>query len=102
MEAEPTDEGGSRHSVTITPDRPGRRIYTVYVMSDSYLGIDQQYDVPLEVSGDADADEIFYSDEEEMPTLTMDSKRKLLAYDKVEEPMTENEEQSYYGTAAWN
>ena len=32
-----------------TPEEPGRRVYTVYVMSDAYLGMDQQYDVPLEV-----------------------------------------------------
>lgn len=32
-----------------TPEEPGRRLYTVYLMSDSYLGMDQQYDVPLEV-----------------------------------------------------
>ena len=29
----------------------GRCIYTVYVMSDSYLGLDQQYDVFLQVEG---------------------------------------------------
>jgi activating signal cointegrator complex subunit 3 len=28
-----------------TPERTGRVIYTLYVMSDSYLGLDQQYDV---------------------------------------------------------
>ena len=32
-----------------TPDEAGRVIYTLYVMSDSYLGLDQQYDIHLEV-----------------------------------------------------
>ena len=32
-----------------TPETPGRVIYTVYLMSDSYLGLDQQYDICLEV-----------------------------------------------------
>ena len=32
-----------------TPEREGRVIYTLYVMSDSYLGLDQQYDICLEV-----------------------------------------------------
>ena len=33
-----------------TPEREGRVIYTLYVMSDSYLGLDQQYDVSLDVT----------------------------------------------------
>ena len=41
----------SRHSLTIVPEHAGRAIYTVYVMSDSYLGLDQQYDVYLDVEG---------------------------------------------------
>ncbi|XP_026582462.1 activating signal cointegrator 1 complex subunit 3 [Pseudonaja textilis] len=32
-----------------TPEIPGRYIYTLYLMSDSYLGIDQQYDIFLNV-----------------------------------------------------
>ena len=27
----------------------GRVIFTLYFMSDSYLGLDQQYDIPLEI-----------------------------------------------------
>ena len=33
-----------------TPETPGRVIYTLYVMSDSYLGLDQQYDVCLDIT----------------------------------------------------
>ncbi|KAJ0066258.1 hypothetical protein NL108_004118 [Boleophthalmus pectinirostris] len=32
-----------------TPETTGKYIYTVYVMSDSYLGLDQQYDLHLNV-----------------------------------------------------
>ncbi|XP_070568490.1 activating signal cointegrator 1 complex subunit 3-like [Ptychodera flava] len=32
-----------------TPENTGRVIYTVYLMSDSYMGVDQQYDVCLDV-----------------------------------------------------
>ncbi|CAL1546554.1 unnamed protein product [Lymnaea stagnalis] len=32
-----------------TPENQGRVIYTVYLMSDAYLGLDQQYDVCLNV-----------------------------------------------------
>ncbi len=32
-----------------TPETVGRVIYTLYVMSDSYLGLDQQYDLCLDV-----------------------------------------------------
>lgn len=31
------------------PELPCKVIYTLYVMSDSYLGLDQQYDMRLEV-----------------------------------------------------
>lgn len=32
-----------------TPESEGRVIYTLYMMSDCYLGLDQQYDICLEV-----------------------------------------------------
>ncbi|KAJ0172310.1 hypothetical protein K1T71_012283 [Dendrolimus kikuchii] len=32
-----------------TPSRTGRIIYTVYIMSDSYMGLDQQYDLQFEL-----------------------------------------------------
>merc|ERR1719510_1295595 len=32
-----------------TPEDEGRVILTLYVMSDSYIGLDQQYDINLEV-----------------------------------------------------
>ncbi len=32
-----------------TPEKLGRKIFTLYVLSDSYLGLDQQYDIHLEV-----------------------------------------------------
>ncbi|XP_038129491.1 activating signal cointegrator 1 complex subunit 3 [Cyprinodon tularosa] len=32
-----------------TPEKTGKCIYTLYVMSDSYLGLDQQYDIHLNV-----------------------------------------------------
>ncbi|XP_008070669.1 activating signal cointegrator 1 complex subunit 3-like, partial [Carlito syrichta] len=33
-----------------TPEVPGRYIYTLYFMSDCYLGLDQQYDIYLNVT----------------------------------------------------
>ncbi|XP_062952899.1 activating signal cointegrator 1 complex subunit 3 isoform X4 [Cynocephalus volans] len=33
-----------------TPEIPGRYIYTLYLMSDCYLGLDQQYDIYLNVT----------------------------------------------------
>lgn len=40
----------STHQITFkAPHRIGRFIYTVYIMSDSYIGFDQQYDIYLEV-----------------------------------------------------
>ena len=42
--------GSSRQSLALyTPETPGRVIYTLYLMSDSYLGLDQQYDICLDV-----------------------------------------------------
>ncbi|OCT80431.1 activating signal cointegrator 1 complex subunit 3 [Xenopus laevis] len=42
----------NRNSVSVafyTPENTGRYIYTLYLMSDSYLGMDQQYDLYLNV-----------------------------------------------------
>ncbi|XP_028280593.1 activating signal cointegrator 1 complex subunit 3 [Parambassis ranga] len=33
-----------------TPERTGKCIYTLYLLSDSYLGLDQQYDIHLNVN----------------------------------------------------
>ena len=32
-----------------TPEEVGRKIYSLYIMSDAYLGLDQQYEIYLEV-----------------------------------------------------
>ncbi|XP_056674600.1 activating signal cointegrator 1 complex subunit 3 [Monodelphis domestica] len=42
----------NRNSVSLafyTPEASGRYIYTLYLMSDSYLGMDQQYDIYLNI-----------------------------------------------------
>ncbi|XP_048008746.1 activating signal cointegrator 1 complex subunit 3 [Megalobrama amblycephala] len=42
----------NRSSVSVafyTPEKTGRCIYTLYLMSDSYLGLDQQYDLHLNI-----------------------------------------------------
>lgn len=42
----------NRSTVSIafyTPEKNGRCIYTLYLMSDSYLGMDQQYDLYLNI-----------------------------------------------------
>lgn len=45
----------SEHQVTFfTPEKPGRVVYTLYVMSDSYLGLDQQYEIALDVDGNVE------------------------------------------------
>ncbi|KAI5644855.1 sec63 brl domain-containing protein [Phthorimaea operculella] len=40
---------GTTQITFYTPSETGRIIYTVYIMSDSYMGLDQQYDLQLEV-----------------------------------------------------
>jgi len=40
----------SFHQLTfVTPKRTGRVIYTLYLLSDGYLGLDQQYNIQLDV-----------------------------------------------------
>ncbi|NWU79001.1 ASCC3 protein, partial [Onychorhynchus coronatus] len=42
----------NRNTVSLafyTPETPGKCIYTLYLMSDSYLGMDQQYDIYLKI-----------------------------------------------------
>ncbi len=36
----------------MTPAEATRVVYTLFVMSDAYLGLDQQYDIGLEVVND--------------------------------------------------
>ena len=62
--------------VFYTPEKVGRKIYTLYVMSDSYLGLDQQYELYLDIveptspgepldyveGTEGDGDEIYISD----------------------------------------
>ncbi|KAF6036682.1 ASCC3 [Bugula neritina] len=35
--------------VIVTPETTGRQIFTLYVMSDSYMALDQQFDLHLDV-----------------------------------------------------
>ena len=44
-----------------TPEVAGRVVYTLYVMSDSYLGLDQQYEVCLEAAEDHVEVQYFYA-----------------------------------------
>lgn len=37
------------HLALFTPKTQGRTIYTLYLMSDSYIGLDQQFDICLDV-----------------------------------------------------
>ena len=39
--------GGAATLAFTPPPTAGRRIYTLYLLSDCYTGLDQQYDVPL-------------------------------------------------------
>lgn len=54
----------STHQVTFkAPHRIGRFIYTVYIMSDSYIGFDQQYDLHFEVIEGVEIEQNDYLDE---------------------------------------
>ena len=33
-----------------SPEKNGRYILTLYLISDAYFGLDQQYDIPIEVT----------------------------------------------------
>ncbi len=42
--------GGQTHQLTFyTPERPGRVCLTFYLVSDAYLGLDQQFELRLDV-----------------------------------------------------
>lgn len=41
-----------------TPEKCGRVIYTVFLVSDSYLGLDQQYDIYLDVVDDIEGGDV--------------------------------------------
>lgn len=50
----------SAHQLTfVAPQAKGRYIYTVYLMSDGYIGFDQQYNVQLEVLAEPVSDQAY-------------------------------------------
>lgn len=55
------------------PENPGRVIYTVYLMSDSYLGLDQQYDLHLEVTEASISAQVNTELKDELVDLDLDS-----------------------------
>eukprot|EP00095_Tigriopus_kingsejongensis_P005309 maker-scaffold337_size202799-snap-gene-1.20 protein:Tk05309 transcript:maker-scaffold337_size202799-snap-gene-1.20-mRNA-1 annotation:"activating signal cointegrator 1 complex subunit 3" len=62
-----------------TPDQAGKVIYTLFIMSDAYLGLDQQYDIHLDVVeyGDDDEDEMDFVDDEARFALLREERAKL-------------------------
>lgn len=46
-----------------TPEDSGRVIYSIYVLSDCYLGIDQQYDLHLKVMEKKECNDDYYDGE---------------------------------------
>ena len=55
--------GAASHALVLTPERAGRLELSLYLMSDCYLGLDQQYSIPLLVE-QSEGEEIYYSDQE--------------------------------------
>ena len=55
--------GSVTHSLVLTMEEEGKVDLCLYIMSDCYKGLDQQYTLPLAVE-QSDGPEIFYSDEE--------------------------------------
>merc|ERR1719334_1839929 len=55
--------GTNTVSLVLHPNTQGQVDYCLYLMSDSYLGLDQQYDLPLMVEGE----QIYHSSDEEFP-----------------------------------
>ena len=54
--------GTVSHNLVLTPENVGKTQLSFYIMSDCYMGLDQQYTIPLDV--EEAGEEIFYSDEE--------------------------------------
>jgi len=52
--------GSTTFSVVVCPEELGKIFFTLYVMSDSYQGLDQQYELPFHV--EQGEEEIYYSD----------------------------------------
>ena len=63
--------GSTTANVVLVPESSGDQDLCIYLLSDAYLGIDQQYDMHLHVEEEEGAKEgeelIYYSDEEERP-----------------------------------
>ena len=53
--------GSTTFNLVLSPTELGRMFFTLYVMSDSYQGLDQQYQLPLQVE---QGEDVYYSEEE--------------------------------------
>ena len=82
-----------------TPQKTGRVIYTLFVMSDAYLGLDQQYDICLDVDDaeEEDDDDNEMNDDEIRFALLRQEKEKLEKRMKVESPRSEKEDFVHLG-----
>merc|ERR550539_507179 len=70
--------GGAQHQVTFfTPETPGRVVYTLYIMSDAYLGLDQEYDLCLEVVEGHEEPSDEYDDDEARFALLAKEKDRM-------------------------
>ena len=62
--------GSTTANVVLVPEGSGDQDLCIYLLSDAYLGLDQQYDMHLHVEEEDEVGkegEIYYSDEEERP-----------------------------------
>ena len=62
--------GSTNANVVLVPEGSGDQDLCIYLLSDAYLGLDQQYDMHLHVEEEEvrEGEElIYYSDEEERP-----------------------------------
>ena len=50
----------------VTPPTPGRKIFSLFVLSDGYMGLDQQYDVCIDVVGNGSSIQNDYPMDEEL------------------------------------
>ena len=55
--------GEVSHGLVLSPEEAGQLPLSLYIMSDCYLGLDQQYTLPLLVE-ESQGHEVFISDEE--------------------------------------
>ena len=97
----PSRRRSTQQQITFyTPERTGRAIYRLFVVSDSYLGLDQQYDLCLDVEEGVEEPADDWDDDEVRLAMLQREREKLEKALMQKMRTKETEEKKYQALGA--